>query len=121
MRDGTGRKLPIEKSHNNLEVSYDNLQRYIKTRNLLSLGKIRDVFDELGSHRWVFRGHADARWALKTSLERSNLKRDVSGRGEGHLIDIFRSRAHHFLSAPPTNNDYLEWLALMQHHGAPTR
>jgi hypothetical protein len=37
------------------------------------------------------------------------------------IIREFKRRAHHFLSALPEKSNWLEWLALMQHHGAPTR
>lgn len=33
----------------------------------------------------------------------------------------FRRRAHHYLSDLPRRDEDLEWLALMQHHGVPTR
>jgi hypothetical protein len=33
----------------------------------------------------------------------------------------FKRRAHHYLSSVPPDANRLEWLALMQHHGAPTR
>jgi hypothetical protein len=32
-----------------------------------------------------------------------------------------KRRAHHYLRDVPNDKDDLEWLALMQHHGAPTR
>jgi hypothetical protein len=37
------------------------------------------------------------------------------------LIREFVRRAHHYLSGLPERQNWLEWLALMQHHGAPTR
>jgi hypothetical protein len=36
-------------------------------------------------------------------------------------IKKFRERAHHFLRHVPEPDDTFQWLALMQHHGAPTR
>ena len=33
----------------------------------------------------------------------------------------FERRAHHYIQNPPEDTEDLEWLALMQHHGAPTR
>jgi hypothetical protein len=36
-------------------------------------------------------------------------------------MEAFRRRLHLFNSNPPADDDALEWLALMQHHGAPTR
>jgi hypothetical protein len=37
------------------------------------------------------------------------------------IIREFLRRAHHYLTSLPESEHYLEWLALMQHHGAPTR
>jgi hypothetical protein len=37
------------------------------------------------------------------------------------IIREFVRRAHHYLSDVPAKKNWLEWLALMQHHGAPTR
>jgi len=33
----------------------------------------------------------------------------------------FQRRAHHYIPNPPAENAVLDWLALMQHHGVPTR
>jgi hypothetical protein len=40
---------------------------------------------------------------------------------EALLIRQFQRSAHHFLQFVPDEDDVLEWLALMQHHGTPTR
>jgi hypothetical protein len=40
---------------------------------------------------------------------------------ESGLLRRFKRQAHHYISNPPEENDPLEWLALMQHYGAPTR
>lgn len=37
------------------------------------------------------------------------------------MLRKFRGFAHNYLTHPPEDDDLLEWLALMQHHGAPTR
>jgi len=83
---------------------------------------------------WVFRGHSDARWELKTSLYRlfEDADRIIelhkgSGRKfakdehEKLLIARFKSNAHLYLRALPKEDQDLEWLAIMQHFGAPTR
>jgi hypothetical protein len=36
-------------------------------------------------------------------------------------LRVFKRKAHQFLAQPPVIDDDFEWLALMQHHGAPTR
>ena len=40
---------------------------------------------------------------------------------EQYIVREFKRRAHHYLRDLPDDEDDLEWLALMQHHGAPTR
>lgn len=103
-------------------VSYDNLNRYIKTVRLSSLGGIRRQFDRLGESFWVFRGQSDSSWPLSTSIERAATRRGPSFPDiESGIIDAFKSRAHIHIANPPTPGDDLEWLALMQHHGCPTR
>jgi hypothetical protein len=74
---------------------------------------------------WAFRGQKDARWPLLTSLERyltAYLPDRSSWRlREERAIRIFRRKAHNYLSDPTVLDNDLRCLALMQHHGAPTR
>lgn len=73
---------------------------------------------------WAFRGHADSRWALASTLSRY-LNAYVDERfwesQEARSLRIFQRKAHLFLTHIPAATDTFEWLALMQHHGAPTR
>lgn len=76
------------------------------------------------SRHWIFRGQADARWGLETSLERvwrSFGHQNELQRREAWMLHQFRRRAHHHLATTPGDRQFLEWLALMQHHGAPSR
>jgi hypothetical protein len=92
------------------------------------LGAWREIFKyrrKLREGRWVFRGQANADWALHTSLERSceTFLGPMRNRktAEEALMREFRRRLHHYLAAVPNRRDDLELLSLMQHHGAPTR
>ena len=73
----------------------------------------------------VFRGHEDNRWQLTTTLERAatqfNCPPENLWLQEKQIINQFRSRAHHYISSPPKDNEYIEWLSLIQHYGGPTR
>jgi hypothetical protein len=71
--------------------------------------------------RWSFRGHADADWHLETSLHRATKMNRDCARAESFFVRAFRRRAHHFIDDLPAHGDHLEWLALMQHFGVPTR
>src|SRR5271165_1557394 len=82
------------------------------------------VKKEFNSQEWMFRGHSDANWRLSSSLERAldskkklqNVSVSVSHE-EQELLTQFKKRAFHYISDTPDDDDELEWLALMQHHG----
>lgn len=73
---------------------------------------------------WVFRGHSDATWKLSTTFERSAHRQGCDKllpNRESWIIRQFTRRASHFVPDAPDDTNYLEWLALIQHHGGPTR
>jgi hypothetical protein len=73
---------------------------------------------------WAFRGHADASWPLLSTLGRyltAYVKEEHWARQEQRIARIFQRKAHLFLTHVPTREDIFQWLALMQHHGSPTR
>ena len=74
---------------------------------------------------WAFRGHSDVDWQLFSTLSRYlmsyNVNREVWPQQESRILRIFRRKAHLFLGHIPEEEDSFQWLALMQHHGAPTR
>ena len=83
------------------------------------IGKIQSApFDD---PKWVFRGQKDSRWGLEPGVERLANEKGISPHVERVIEREFKRRAHHYLRDLPAEEDDLEWLALMQHHGAPTR
>ena len=74
---------------------------------------------------WAFRGHSDADWPILSTLSRYlktyNIHPEVWPVMESRILRIFKRKAHLFLTHIPQEKDDLEWLALMQHHGTPTR
>jgi hypothetical protein len=60
---------------------------------------------------------------LESSIER--LRKSYSNsfklEAEDYVRKEFKRRAHHYLQHLPEDSEDLEWLALMRHHGAPTR
>jgi hypothetical protein len=74
---------------------------------------------------WAFRGERDERWPLYSSLSRYlrnfGVSREAWPEQEGRILRIFKRKAHQFLDKPPDTDDDFQWMALMQHHGAPTR
>lgn len=71
--------------------------------------------------RWAFRGHSKLSWRLQPTIERLANEQHISPHVERYVEREFKRRAHHYLSDLPRDDDDLEWIALMQHHGAPTR
>jgi hypothetical protein len=74
---------------------------------------------------WAFRGQKDARWPIYSSLSRYfldfNVHKDAWEFQEKRVVRIFKRQAHLFLTHVPLDDSDFEWLALMQHHGTPTR
>jgi len=74
---------------------------------------------------WAFRGESHARWPLYSGLTRYfrdfGIHRQAWPEQEGRILRIFKRKAHQYLQQPPAQADDFQWLALMQHHGAPTR
>lgn len=74
---------------------------------------------------WAFRGQADSSWSIQSTLTRYlkdfKVHQDAWEHQEERIIRIFKRKAHHYLKNVPADNDIMQWLSLMQHHGAPTR
>jgi hypothetical protein len=92
--------------------------------------ELQDLLHERFHHKTLlFRGHSDESWNLEPTLERVTKKQfPRSGviqlppsEHEKSLIYRFQRRAHQYISNPPADHALVDWLALMQHHGAPTR
>lgn len=74
---------------------------------------------------WAFRGETSAQWPLVSFLTR-RLETYCPDRTlwplrEERALRVFRRKAHIYLSDRAALEDDLRCLALMQHHGAPTR
>jgi hypothetical protein len=76
-------------------------------------------------HSWAFRAQLNAGWPLMTSLSRYFFDFGVDRRAwaaqEERILRVFKRKAHLYLDRLPRDDADFEWLALMQHHGAPTR
>jgi len=73
----------------------------------------------------VFRGQADSSWPLSTSLERyldqaEDFTEDTAY-CEHLMLDQIKRKSQLYMSSMPAPDDDVEWLAILQHHGCPTR
>jgi hypothetical protein len=79
----------------------------------------------LAKQNWIYRGQRDAGWVLSTSLERCFAREGIEGAAraelEKELLREFRRTYHNYAEHVPESQRLLEWISLMQHHGAPTR
>jgi hypothetical protein len=83
----------------------------------------RDLARRLPGH--VFRGQPDARLLPSSSFERTAARLCYDPARlfevEERMVTELRRRSGQFLLHPPAADDTLGWLALLRHHGAPTR
>lgn len=85
--------------------------------------KFQELLDE---GLWIFRGQANNNGLLQSSIERwinRNQHKDILSAdfAEHEMLDLFKKGAHYYLNFSHLPKTTLEWLALMQHHGVPTR
>jgi len=78
------------------------------------------LFVERFSENWAFRGQQNAEWVLNNAIERTEFIHYHKGI-EAEFVAEFQRGARNYLSKDETPEHLIEWLALMQHHGAPTR
>ena len=88
------------------------------------LGSWNDIHGH-AKHGWLYRGQRSSNWEFQTSLERCCDRQNVASAErsnvERELFREFRRTYHQYSGHVPDLGSILEWLAMMQHHGAPTR
>jgi hypothetical protein len=91
-----------------------------------SWSEVLTLLDDLREGSWIFRGQGRSGDPLKTSLER--LAIDRWGHSASELPEIeegltrrFKREARRYLPEVPAEEDWIGWLGVMRHHGAPTR
>lgn len=76
---------------------------------------------------FIFRGQSNINWELSSSIERVNNKYKIHSYSkdfqteERWMLHDFRRKVHLYMSTKIEKDNHFEWLALMQHHGSPTR
>ncbi|MCI0565102.1 MAG: FRG domain-containing protein, partial [Nitrososphaera sp.] len=104
-----------------------NLIDYLSSEYAHDWKQVNDFYENhfQAGGQWVFRGQGDNEWGLKSSLERQieafGIDSSTAYHVERGLLRRFKRQCHHYIPDVPDEQDHLEWLALMQHHGTPTR
>jgi hypothetical protein len=97
-----------------------------KIKSWAELEKAYKDFSPGGARRWVFRGQQRACWDLTSTLERVANQRfgepfTKLRKIEERVVREFRRHFHRYSNVQIDDDDDLRCLAIMQHHGAPTR
>lgn len=104
-------------------------KKFFKTQKINRWEQVVEWYDQntISGEQWIFRGLKNSQWGFETSFERAIKSFNVNPakhslvKLEGGLIRRFIRQSHHYLAHLPEEENVLEWLALMQHYGAPTR
>ena len=102
-----------QRPRTSVEIVVESWEEYLK------------VVSDPPLREWAFRGQRDAVWQLWPTISRELRNRRVKSRfwtaQEHRIIRIFQRKALHFLDKVPEVVDTPQWMALIQHHGGPTR
>lgn len=75
----------------------------------------------LGDGDYIFRGHADEAWKLKTSLRRhTSIPHESWNSDIDQMLDQFRVGLAKLGLLPFESDNRLDWLEFARHHGVPT-
>jgi hypothetical protein len=90
---------------------------------LVEIPTMQELFDIFRGQPlgWRYRGQRLASWPLRTALERVSLQGFYVPQAEQFMLIKFRAISHQYRDEIGDLSGLLEVLALMQHHGAPTR
>jgi hypothetical protein len=95
----------------------------MRTTKITSTADLIKVLNELPNN-YAFRGHSDSDWILEASLERMLGEEHYAERAvifENRALSYFMSKFSIYNRTESEPMSKLSWLALMQHHGVPTR
>jgi len=94
--------------------------------NWSELTKLIEHFSYFNAHDWLFRGVTDAAHDLIPKIGRETTRKLLGGvhvpyrpEDERAVLTMFKQQARPYLDSPPDSK--LEWLAVAQHFGLPTR
>lgn len=84
---------------------------------------IMNLAEEHRDRNIIYRGESEAGWKMlpKVGREIARKNRKLMVEGEKLMLERFQDRSIPYLSNSYTPKTDIEWLALAQHHGMPTR
>ena len=92
---------------------------------ICEIDKYTDLYPQISKLRsFIFRGHRCSSWKLSSSFEREFNKYPKSQMIEGaekYSLQYFKRRVHSHSAVISSPTSDIDLLALMQHHGCPTR
>lgn len=91
---------------------------YFETKTFRTWTGAKRFLGSLDSRLWIFRGQSNSNWELASTFERSP---EPNRYNELFLLREFKRSASHYIEPAEMPRNTLEWLALMQHSGIPTR
>ncbi|HBJ85594.1 MAG TPA: hypothetical protein DDZ88_17300 [Verrucomicrobiales bacterium] len=95
------------------------------TADTITLANWEQIHEYANRPGWIFRGHQKEGWELQTSIERCCNRHQIPPNErratEDRIFREFRRIYHQYALHLPGRGAIVEWLSLMQHHGAPTR
>ena len=93
----------------------------MKTITIQTIEELLKTFEvQKTGQNYIYRGVSNSSYELITSLGRSqSIHQKTTLQLERRLIKLFKESSIPYLEHPPTNE--LEWLAVAQHFGLPTR
>jgi hypothetical protein len=96
-----------------------------KSTKINDFEKFLEIAQNKNSDNWIFRGQNSYDDKLETTLERAVKDLEINlnelPRIEQGMIRNFKRRFSHYSNKIPEDDDYIEWLSIMQHYGCPTR
>jgi len=112
------------------EMALDSKAAVILTTPVESWTKLADLIEKYGrdtSAAWLFRGVTNTDYTLRPRIGRENTRKDPTNGAvlpydqgeENRAIDMFTRMAKPYLPDEPGSE--IEWLAVAQHYGLPTR
>jgi hypothetical protein len=95
------------------------ITKHIKTINYNTWEEFKELIDH-SQLEWIYRGQSNSSWPINSTLYRSKIIDNFDNIEERLLIE-FKRAAFHYLNIQEIPTSILEWQALLQHYGAPTR